>query len=135
MRQFASRINIAIALFDPCGRLIYLNPAAEETFGVEFARLEGHSLEQLLAMAQPTDVNGTRLDAQTAPVGHTLAGGGYEMRTVSVRDARGRERRLETLTIPVQGQGGNVFGVMSIIWEQADAEPTEHSADEATAGE
>jgi PAS domain-containing protein len=123
LRQLAARLTTPVALFDMDGRLIYLNPAAEALFGVDFACIGELSLDQALAIAQPTDVFGAAMDPRTVPVGKALGEGRYEVGTVSIRDPHGRHHRLGTTTIPVQGQGGATFGAMSIFWHLADMGP------------
>ena len=123
LRQFAARLRTPAALFDRRGRLIYLNPAAEAMFGVDFAGLGELSLEQALSIAQPTDVDGDPMNPLTVPVGKALGEGRPEMGTVSIRDTHGRLHRLRTTTIPVQGQGKALFGAMSVFWKLEDLEP------------
>jgi hypothetical protein len=120
LRQFAARLTTPVALFDMDGWLIYLNPAAEAVFGVDFADLGELSLEQALAIAQPKDVHGAPMTPDTVPVGIALGQGRPEARTVSIRDPRGRLHRLGTTTIPVQSYGGAFVGVMSIFWKLED---------------
>jgi PAS domain-containing protein len=117
LRQFAACLTTPVALFDMDRRLIYLNPAAEAVFGVDFADLGELSLKEALAIAQPKDVHGARLTPDTVPVGIALGQGRPEAGTVSIRDPRGRLHRLGTTTIPVRGYGGAFFGAMSIFWK------------------
>ena len=120
LRQFAARLNTPTALFDREGRLIYLNPAAERAFGVEFASIGELSLEQILAITQPTDVHGAPLTADTLPVGKAIGPGQPELGTISIHDLDGRVHRLGTTTIPVQGLGDVLYGAMSLFWELED---------------
>jgi PAS domain-containing protein len=117
LRQVAARLTTPVALFDMDGRLIYLNPAAEVAFGIAFADIGELSLDQVLAIAQPTDVHGAPMTPDTVPVGKTLGEGRPELGTVLIRDLQGRLHRLGTTTIPVQGQAGAVLGAMSLFWE------------------
>jgi hypothetical protein len=99
------------------GRLIYLNPAAEVAFGVDFADIGELSLEQALAIAQPTDLEGAPMTPDTVPIGKTLDDCQPGLGTVLVCDPQGRLHRLGTTTVPVQGQGGTLFGALSVFWE------------------
>ena len=117
LRQVAARLGTPVSLFDMQGRLIYLNPAAEVLFGVEFACIGKLSLEEALAIAQPTDVHGAPMTPETVPVGRAVGEGRPELGTVVIRDPHDRIHQLGTTTIPVQGQGGAVFGAMSLFWE------------------
>jgi PAS domain-containing protein len=116
LRQFAAHLSTPVALFDRDRRLIFLNRAAETALGVDFAALGELSLEQALAIAQPTDDEGAPMTAETVPVGRTLCGGRPALGTVSIRDRHGRVHRLGTTTVPVQGPGGVLFGAMAIFW-------------------
>jgi PAS domain-containing protein len=116
LRQFAARLSTPAALFDRHGRMIYLNPAAEAAFGVDFACLGELSLEQVLAIAQPADLHGAPMHPLTVPVVKALGEGRPETGTVSIHDTHGRLHRLRTTTIPVQGPGKALFGAMSIFW-------------------
>ena len=116
LRQLVARLSTPVALFDMDGRLIYLNPAAEAVFGVDFAAIGELSLEQALAIAQPTDVHGDPMTPDTVPVGKTLGEGRPELRTVSIRDLQGRVHRLGTTTVPIQGHGRALLGAMSVFW-------------------
>lgn len=116
LRQLAARLTVPVALFDSDARLIYLNPAAEKAFGVDFAAIGELSLEGAYAIARPTDSHGAPLAANTGGVAGALREGRPEVRTVSIRDPHGRSHRLETTTIPVQGQGGARLGAMSLFW-------------------
>jgi PAS domain-containing protein len=120
LRQFAARLTTPVALFDMDGRLIYLNPAAEVVFGVDFADIGELSLEQALFIAQPTDLQGAPMTADTVPVGKALDDGRPEVGTVSIHDPHGRLHCLATTTVPVQGQAGAVFGAMSLFWNPED---------------
>src|SRR5207302_42628 len=75
LRQVAARLGTPVSLFDMQGRLIYLNPAAEVLFGVEFACIGELSLEEALAIAQPTDVHGAPMTPETVPVGRAVGEG------------------------------------------------------------
>jgi len=116
LRQFAACLRTPAALFDEDGRLIYLNPVAEAVFGVDFASIGELSMEQALAIAQPTDDHGAPMDPSTVPVGKALDEGRPELGTFSIRDPHGRTHHLGTTTIPVQGQGRTLIGAMSIFW-------------------
>ena len=123
LRQFAARLTTPTALFDRDGLLIYLNPAAEHMFGIDFASIGELSLQQVLAIAQPTDVHGAPLTPDTLPVGKTLGEGTPELRTVAIRDLDGQLHRLGTTTIPVHGLGGSLYGAMSLFWKLEDDAP------------
>jgi PAS domain S-box-containing protein len=114
LRQLAARLTTPVALFDVDGLLIYLNPAAEVLFGVDFARLGVLSLEQALAIARPKDLNGDAVTVDS--VRRTVGEGRPHVTTVSIRDPHGRIHHLESTTVPVRGQGGTLFGAMSLIW-------------------
>ena len=120
LRQFATCLTTPVALFDMDRRLIYLNPAAEAVFGVDFVDLGELSLEEALAIAQPKDVNGASMTPDTIPVGIALGQGRPERGTFSVRDPCGRLHWVGTTTIPVQGYGGAFLGAMSIFWRLED---------------
>jgi PAS domain-containing protein len=120
LRQLAARLTTPIALFDRDGRLIYINPAAEVAFGVDFAAMGEVPLERAFAIARPTDDHGAPMTPDTAPVGKALGEGRPEVGTVSIRDPQGRFHRLRTMTIPIQGQGGALFGAMSLFWTSED---------------
>jgi hypothetical protein len=120
LRQFAACLTTPVALFDMGRRLIYLNPAAEAVFGVDFADLGELSLEEALAIAQPKDVHDAPMTPDTVPVGIALGQGRPEGGTFSIRDPRGCLHRVGTTTIPVQGYGGAFFGAMSIFWRLED---------------
>jgi PAS domain-containing protein len=117
LRQLAARLTTPTALFDRDARLVYLNPAAESVFGVDFADIGELSLEEAVAIARPTDVHGTPMTPEVVPVGKALGDGRPELGTVSIRDPQGRHHRLGTATVPVQGQGGVLLGALSIFWE------------------
>jgi PAS domain-containing protein len=120
LRQLAARLTTPVALFDSDGRLIYVNAAAETVFGVDFAAIGELSLEQVFAIAQPTDVNGGVMTPDTAPVTKTLKEGRPAVGTVSVRDPHGGLHRLTTMTVPVQGHRAAIFGAMSLFWKLDD---------------
>src|SRR5918912_119926 len=93
LRQFAACLTTPVGLFDIDGRLIYLNPAAEAAFGVDFANLGELSLADALAIAQPEDVHGTPMTPDTVPVGIALGQGRPGGGTFSIRDLCGRLHR------------------------------------------
>jgi len=109
LREFAARLAMPVAVFDLEGRLVYLNPATEALFGVDFASLGELSLADALAIAQRTDADGAPIPADLIPVGVTLGHGEPLQASSSIRDPMGRHHRLAT-TIPLQGQGDRSWG-------------------------
>jgi hypothetical protein len=93
-------------------------------FGVDFASIGELTLDQVMAIAQPTDLQGAPLTPDTLPVGKSLGEGKPELRTISIRDLDGHLHLLGTTTIPVHGLGGSLYGAMSLFWKLEDVAPT-----------
>jgi hypothetical protein len=118
LRELASRLTMAVSLFDADGRLVYLNEPAEELFAMLFDEVGEISQVEFMAMLRPTDDDGAPIPAAQMPSGLALSGRGPQHCTMSVCDTRGGAHRIALTVLPLDAQGGGTIGAMSIFWEK-----------------
>jgi PAS domain-containing protein len=122
LRELARRLSTPVTLYDADGRLAYLNPAAEALFAVDFEELGEISLAEAVAIIRPTDANGAPIPAEHMPIGIALGQHQARQANMWVHDQNGTAHRVANTSIPLQGQGGEALGAMSIWWKVEDGD-------------
>ena len=113
---------MAVALIDAEASLVYFNPATERLLGLEQAAMGEIRYRELQELLDYRHADGSPMKYEERPLWIAL----YERRphqtTIIMHDAGGVPHLFEVTAIPLEGQGGELIGAMSIFWE-ADGAP------------
>jgi PAS domain-containing protein len=122
LRELARRLSTPVTLYNANWRLVYLNPAAEALFALDYEELGEITLAEAMAIMRPTDINGAPITAEHMPVGIALRQQQAQQANIWVHDAGGVAHRVAITSIPLRGQGGGALGAMSILWKVEDGD-------------
>ncbi len=119
-RDFASRLATAVFLVDTRDDLIYFNEAAERLLGIPFTEGRVIPADEWSSEVVTADGDGTPIPPDDRPLRAALNTGSPSHRSVRIRDAAGRDRRIEVTALPLFAHADECVGAMSIFWEPAE---------------
>jgi PAS domain S-box-containing protein len=117
MRQLASSLDMPIAMFDPEGKLLFINEGAEHIFGYRLEDVGKVHWSELSADLDYWNDSGVHLPIGDRPVARAFAERRPVHLSLKVRTFDGKMRRIANTALPLVGQSGRFFGVLSILWE------------------
>lgn len=117
MRQCASHLAMPIWLMGSDGELLYYNEPAERILGRRFEEAREMPGEELAAMFQTTDEDGSPLDAESLPINIALTKRRPAHRPIRICGLDGVWRRIVITAFPIEGYGGRHLGAVALFWE------------------
>jgi PAS domain-containing protein len=116
LRELASRLAMAVVLFDANRKLVYLNEAAEKLFAVRFEDLGERPQTEITDLIRPFDADGNPIPAERMPSGVALIGRRPQHTTIWMHDFQGGAHFCAVTGLPLDTQEGGAVGAMTIIW-------------------
>lgn len=117
LRQAAEYLAQAVFLTDSEGGVLFYNQAAEALLGRPFAQVERQGLADWLDGLGLVDEAGHPVQSDAAPSAVARREGRPAHAVLGVRGLDGVTRRLAATAVPLVGQGGDLVGTMSLLWE------------------
>jgi PAS domain S-box-containing protein len=117
MRQLALSLDMPVVMFDPDGKLLFINEGAERIFGWRLEDIGKVHFSELSADLDYWDEDGGHLPIGDRPVARTFAERKPVHLSLRIRAIDGAMRRVANTALPLVGQSGRFFGVLSILWE------------------
>jgi len=116
LRQVASYLDLPVFLIEAGGSLVYFNEPAEPLLGLRFDEVGELSMPDWLAAFGPGDENGMTLASDTVPLVIALREGRAVHARLTIAGIDGVRRTIETTSVPVRGQSGELLGAVALFW-------------------
>jgi PAS domain-containing protein len=116
LRQVASYLDLPVFLIDAGGALVYFNEPAEPLLGLRFDEVGELSTPDWLAAFGPGDEDGMTLASDTVPLVIALREGRAVHARLTIVGLDGVRRAIETTSVPLRGQGGELLGAVALFW-------------------
>jgi PAS domain S-box-containing protein len=117
MRQLALSLDMPTAMFDHEGKLLFINEGAEQLYGYRLEDVGKVHFSELSADLEYWDEAGGHLAIGDRPVARAFAERRPVHLSLRIRAFDGAMRRIANTALPLVGQSGRFFGVLSILWE------------------
>jgi len=117
LRQLAASLAMPVVMFDAEGMLLFVNEGAERLMGRRMEEIGRVHLTALSADFDYWDETGAHLTIAERPVATAFATRRPVHQNLKVRTPDGAMRRVANTALPLVGQSGRFFGVLSILWE------------------
>lgn len=112
-RRALEALSEGVLTTDAEGRIVYLNPAAEQIAGTSLAQVKGRPFEELAGIVDESD---RRLLSD--PIRQTLASGApvtLGRRALLVPRTGGGEHSIELSAAPLRGDAGELLGAVALL--------------------
>jgi PAS domain-containing protein len=120
LRQLAGRLPMPVAIVDAKGHLVFVNDAAEQLLGIDFAALGEVPVSRFGELLDPRQPDGSPLPVEDMTIAVALHERRPQQGRMILHDQDGKGHLVVTNAIPLDGQGGLLLGSMSIFWEVED---------------
>ncbi len=117
MRQLTLSLDMPIAMFDLDGKLLFVNEGGERLFGWRLEDVGKVHFSELSADLEYWEERGGHLPIGDRPVARAFAERRPVHLSLRIRAFDGAMRRVANTALPLVGQSGRFFGVLSILWE------------------
>ncbi len=117
LRQFASRLALPVTLVDAEGMVVYINPATERLLGLQQAAVAEFPYDRVHELIEYRHADGSPMRIEDRPLAVALHERRPNQTTIILHGADGVPHRVEVTAFPLDGQGGDPVGAMSIFWE------------------
>ncbi len=116
LRQVASYLDLPVFLIDAGGTLVYFNEPAEPLLGLRFDEVGELSMPDWLAAFGPGDEDGKALASKAVPLVIALREARAVHSRLTIAGLDGVRRAIETTSVPLRGQGGDLLGAVALFW-------------------
>jgi PAS domain-containing protein len=116
LRQVASYLDLPVFLIDAEGDLVYFNEPAEPLLGLRFDEVGELSITAWLARFRPGDESGRVLAEEAVPLVVALREARAVHARLTIAGLDGVRRSIETTSVPLRGQGGDLLGAVAMFW-------------------
>jgi PAS domain-containing protein len=116
LKQVASYLDLPVFLIDAEGDLVYFNEPAEPLLGLRFDEVGELSMAAWLASFRPRDESGRILAEEAVPLVVALREARPVHAQLDIVGLDGVRRAIETTSVPLPGQGGDLLGAVALFW-------------------
>jgi PAS domain-containing protein len=116
LKQVASYLDLPVFLIDAEGELVYFNEPAEPLLGLRFDEVGELSMAAWLASFRPRDESGRILAEEAVPLVVALREARPVHARLNIAGLDGVRRAIETTSVPLRGQGGDLLGAVALFW-------------------
>jgi len=120
LRQLLGRLPLPATLIDAEANIVYVNPATERLLGYDWAVLGEFPLSRMRELVDPRHADGSVMEVRDMPLAVALHDRRPQQYRMIIHGADGRQHRIVTTAIPLDGQGGTLLGAMNFFWEEED---------------
>ncbi len=117
LRQFASRLPLPVTLVDAEGLVVYINPANERLLGLTQSAVAEFPYDRAHELIEYRHADGSPMAFEDRPLAVALHDRRPLQTTIILHGADGVPHRVEVTAFPLDSQGGEPVGAMSIFWE------------------
>jgi PAS domain-containing protein len=115
-RDLASMLATPMLIVDEQGAVIFYNEAAGAILGRPFTEAEPVAFEDWGPAFDPRDVEGKPVALAETPLGIVLTERTPTHRTLSIRNADGIERVVESTAFPLYAKADEFVGAIAVFW-------------------
>lgn len=116
LRQVASYLDLPVFLIDAEGDLVYFNEPAEPLLDLRFDEVGELSMAAWLTRFRPGDEAGRILAEEAVPLVVALREARAVHARLTIAGLDGVRRSIETTSVPLRGQGGDLLGAVALFW-------------------
>jgi PAS domain-containing protein len=116
LRQVASYLDLPVFLIDAEGDLVYFNEPAEPLLDLRFDEVGELSMAAWLTRFRPGDEAGRILAEEAVPLVVALREARAVHARLTIAGLDGVRRSIETTSVPLRGQGGDLLGAVAMFW-------------------
>jgi PAS domain-containing protein len=117
LKDLVSQLGFPVTMVDAEGTVVFFNAPAEQLLGRRYDDTGELSMIHLAELNAPLDENGEPLPVDQMPIMVALRERRPKQGQLVIHDAGGTAHRINTTSIPLDGQGGTLLGAMAIFWE------------------
>jgi PAS domain-containing protein len=118
-RQLASYLAMPIFVVDEDGNLIYYHEPAEEILGCRFEETGEMPADELAALFNASEENGTPIHAGELPIDVALRQHSPSYRRFWIQGLDQERRCIEVTAFPLIGQANRFLGAIAVFWESS----------------
>jgi len=118
-REFASQLSLPVFITDDQGKLVFYNEPAEETLGRTFTEAGEMKAAEWQAIFSVETLDGRPMPLEEMPGGVALLERRPAHRELRITGLDGVRREIAITAFPLLGHERELFGIVTMFWEQA----------------